>query len=221
MVTRKQLCSMQDHSLLGHVCDKNAVKKFADEVLKYGFRALALGPDNVAYASSYLEGRADVSAVVGFPQGANTTKVKIYEAVDALKNGATEIDMVINFSRFRNGEYDYVKNEIADVVKACKDVRPQVITKFIIYMPYDQDNPLRLTQEESGIVGDFIMEGGGDFIKYFGHHDYLVKRYAGRCALKWSGCPDLETMIRAAEQGVTRFGHERVPEWLEAAPDFI
>ena len=221
MITREQLCATQDHSLLGHVCTKKMVKKWCGEVLKYGFASIVIGPDNVKYAASLIEGQAGVGAVIGFPQGANTTAIKIAEAVDAIKNGATDIDTVINFSKVRNGEFDYVKNEIFDMVKAAKDKKSDVITKFIIYMPYDHMNPLAPTEEEAKILSEFIIEGGGDFVKFIPYLDFLTATFKGRIKFKWSGAPSLEKMVEAMEMGVTRFGHELVPKWLEERPDFF
>ena len=93
-------------------------------------------------------------------------------------------------------------------------------------MPYDQNNPLRLTQDEISRIGDFIIEGVGDFIKYHVEHDFIVDRFAtevkeGSVQLKWSGAPDMAAMVKAIEQGVTRFGHELVPQWLEAEPNYF
>jgi deoxyribose-phosphate aldolase len=220
MISREQLCAAQDHSLLGHVCTTERVKRLCDEVLEFGFAAAVIGPDNVGYAASLLDGRAGVGAVIGFPQGANTTAVKIAEAVDAIKNGATELDTVINFSQVRNGELGYVKREIADVVKAAKDQKPDVITKFIIYMPYDHLNPLAPTEEEAGIISEFIIEAGGDFIKFVSHLEFLTKNFKGKAQLKWSGATSFEDMVKAMEMGVTRFGHELVPQGLRERPDF-
>ena len=226
MVSKELFCSMQDHSLLGHCCTEDMVKKFADEVIKYNLKSLVIHGDNVKLAVDLLEGRAPVGAVCGFPQGANTTITKIREAEDAVRNGAAEVDTVVNFSRMREKKYDYVKDEISGLVKAVKDINPDVVTKFIIYMPYDQNNPLRLTQDEISRIGDFIIEGGGDFIKYHVEHDFIVDRFAaevkeGSVQLKWSGAPDMAAMVKAIEQGVTRFGHELVPQWLEAEPNYF
>ena len=220
MITREQATATVDHSMLGHCCTKEDVKKFADAVLKYGFKSLVVGSDNVVNAVNFVEGRAKVASVISFPQGASTTKMKITEAVGAIRDGASEVDVVVNFSRMREKNYDYVKNEIADVVKAVKDARADALTKFIIYMPYDQNSPLRLTEEESKIIGEFIIEGGGDFIKYHVYHDFMVKTFGeevrkGNIQLKWSGCPDLPSMIKALEQGVTRIGHDSVDLWME------
>lgn len=146
--------------------------------------------------------------------------------MDAIRNGATEVDTVVNFSRLRNGEYDYVKNEIADVVKAAKDTKPDIVTKFIVYFPYDQNNALIPTEDEMARLGEYIIEGGGDFIKYHVMHDFIVKRFRsevekGIVQLKWSGCPDLAHMVLAVEQGVTRFGTDNVPQQLRDNPDFF
>ena len=225
MVTRKEACAMQDHSLLGHCCPQEMIDKFAQEVLRYGFKSLCVNGANVTRAVAALKGQASVAAVVSFPQGANTTAVKVFEAVDAIRNGADEVDVVINFSRVKEKNYDYVRNEIAEVVKAVKAEKADAVTKFIIYMPYDNMNPNRLTREEIGIVGQMIIDCGGDFIKYNENHDYVIERFgddvkAGRIRLKWSGCPDFETMLKAFDQGVTRIGHVIVPQWLDAHPEF-
>ena len=224
----QKVCSLQDHSLLGHCCPKEMLKQFAQEVIDYGFRSLVVHGDKVADAAALLEGRADIGAVVGFPQGANTTASKIFEAVDALKNGATEIDTVVNFSKMRDGDYKYVKDEIASVVKAIHDCRPGTVTKFIIYMPYDAMQPLRLTQDEISRIGDFIIEGGADFIKYFNDHEFIVNRFrkeveSGVIQLKWSGCPVpyFAMMERAIDQGVTRFGTDWMPQALKEQPDYF
>jgi deoxyribose-phosphate aldolase len=221
MVTREQLCAAQDHSLLGHVCPKEKVKKWCDEVIEYGFASVVLGPDNIKYAASLLESRAGIGAVIGFPQGANTTKIKIREAVDAIKNGATEIDTVINFTKVRDGDFKYVEREIAGVVNAAKDKNPKTITKFIIYMPYDFENPLAPTEEEAGIVSELIIKAGGDFIKFINYLEFLTTKFKGRAKFKWSGAPSLEKMVEAMEMGVSRFGHEMVPKWLKERPDFF
>ncbi len=219
MFTLKQICAMQDHSLLGHCCPREDVQRFADEVLEYGFRSLVVNGDKVEYGVQLLEGRADVCAVVSFPQGAGTIEAKVFEAVDAVKKGAAEVDTVVNFSRMRNGEYDYVKREIAQVVQAAKDVNPDVVTKFIIYFPYDQDNPLRLTEDEISRVGEYIIEGGGDFIKYHGSHAFIVQRFRtevekGIVQLKWSGCPDLPALAEGVRLGVSRCGTDSKPQQL-------
>jgi len=226
MATRKEICQMQDHTLLGHCCTKADVERCVNEVLKYGFKAICVNGANVAYAAELLQGRASVASVVGFPQGASTTASKIFEAVDAVRNGADEVDVVVNFPKIREKDYDYVKNELTEVVKAVKAENSKALVKFIIYMPYDHLSPLSLTEEEIGVIGQMIIDCGGDFIKYAGNHEYIIERFKedvqqGRVMLKWSGCPDYETMLKAYEQGVTRIGHDGVPQWLEEHPELV
>lgn len=220
MITREQAMATVDHSILGHCCTREQVEKFAREVVEYGFRSICVNGANVAYAAELLKDKADVAAVVSFPQGAGTTAAKIFEAIDAIRNGASEVDVVINFPRMKDKDYDYVKNEIVEIVKAVKAEKADVITKFIIYMPYDNMNPMRLTHEEIRMVGRFIIEGGGDFIKYNEEHDFIVETFKedvekGIVQLKWSGCPDIPMMVKAIEQGVTRIGQDSVVIWMK------
>ena len=81
-------------------------------------------------------------------------------------------------------------------------------------------------EERAVELGEYIIEGGGDFIKYHVMHDFIVKRFRsevekGIVQLKWSGCPDLAHMVLAVEQGVTRFGTDNVPQRLRDNPDFF
>lgn len=223
MLTLKELCAMQDHSPLGHIFPNEEIKKWADEVLDYGFRSLCVNGDKIEYVKSYFEGRAKISAVISFPQGAGTKEAKIFEAVDAIKKGADDIDVVVNFSRMRNGEYSYVKEEIADIVKAAKDANPNTVTKFIVFMPYDATNPLRPTTDELTRFGEYIMEGKGDYFKYFTEHDFVVERFAkeikeGSLKLKRCGTQSVEEMLKCVEQGVSIFGTDEFPKMLKAAP---
>jgi len=75
-------------------------------VLQYGFAAVYVNPCDVAYAKSLLGDRAAVGTVIGFPQGATTTRTKIFEGLEAIDNGATELDIVINVSRLKDGDTD-------------------------------------------------------------------------------------------------------------------
>ena len=120
MITKKQFASVQDHSILGTYCPRSDVKKFCEEVLEYGFAAVYVNPCDVSYAKSILGDRAGVGTVIGFPQGATTTRTKIFEALEAIDNGATELDVVINVSRLKDGDTAYVENELTQFVKAVK-----------------------------------------------------------------------------------------------------
>src|SRR5579862_5544014 len=106
MVTKEQFAKMQDHSILGSYCKKADVKRFCEEVLEYGFASVYVNPCDVALAKSIIGNKAAVGTVIGFPQGATTTKTKIFEALEAIDNGANELDIVINISRLKDGDTD-------------------------------------------------------------------------------------------------------------------
>ena len=109
MLTKEQFAKMQDHSILGTCCKRSDVRRFCEEVLDYGFAAVYVNPCDVSFAKSIVGDRAGVGTVIGFPQGATTTRTKIFEGLEAIGNGATELDIVINVSRLKDGDTGYVK----------------------------------------------------------------------------------------------------------------
>ena len=105
-----------DHTNLKKDAKVKDIEKLCDEAMKYHFASVCVYPYYVKAVKEYLKGsNVEVCTVVGFPNGNSTTNVKVYEAIDAVENGATEIDMVINISALKNKDYDYVKNEIEEV----------------------------------------------------------------------------------------------------------
>lgn len=144
-----------DHTLLKAVATKDDIKKLCDEAIKYNFKAVCVNPSNVALAKDLLK-NSDVlvCTVVGFPLGANTTKVKVYEVDDALANGADEIDMVINIGKFKEQDYDYVLDEIKALRIATKDKTLKVIVETAY-----------LSEEEIAKVTELVVEANADFVK--------------------------------------------------------
>ncbi len=193
------------------------MKKFCDEVLTFGFASVMVDPDQVAYCHSVIGGRAGVGAVIGFPQGMNTTRIKIAEGLEAIGNGATDLDMVTNFSLLRDGRNDLLRKEYCAFVNAVRDKKPQTIIKIIIYQPYGK-NPA-LTDDETRRVSEYVAESGADFIKISGGLDLVLSSVAGRVQIKHSGCADLSDAIQAIEKGCMRIGHEYAPIWLRETPE--
>ena len=113
-----------EHTLLKQNATKEEIKKLLDEAIEYKFLGVCVNPVNVAFACQYLNdtiaNEVKVVTVIGFPLGQSTTEVKILETVDAIKNGADEIDMVINGGKLVEGEYDYVLDEISKIKFACQ-----------------------------------------------------------------------------------------------------
>lgn len=151
-----KLASFIDHTVLKPETGINKIKQICEEALKYEFASVCINPCNVKVASDLLKGsNVKVCTVIGFPLGANTTAVKVFETEDAINNGADEIDMVINVGRLKDKDYEYVKRDIEEVVKAAKG---KALTKVII------ENCL-LTEEEKIMACKLSKEVGADFVK--------------------------------------------------------
>lgn len=152
------IAKMIDHTLLKPQALKGNVEKLCNEAKRYGFASVCVNPCFVDLAYSILKGTdVKVCTVIGFPLGANTIESKVYESVDAVKRGASEIDMVLNIGALKSGDYEYVKKEIESVVKAVKSFG-DVIVKVILETCY-------LTDEEKVKACKITVDAGADFVK--------------------------------------------------------
>jgi len=225
MLTKKQVCETYDHALLRPYCKREEVDRWCADAIKHGFASVCINPCEVAYAFKTYGDKLSVGTVVGYPQGANTTKVKIAEALDAIDNGASELDLVMNISRFKEGDFDYVLDELKEFMKAVKAKDPKVLVKVIIERFFIDD-------DEMPKVCDILIQAGVDFIKeatgYAGgtgaegaENIRLMKRLAG-CQIKIKAAHALNSMddvLLAIENGADRVGGNRLPELLEEAGD--
>lgn len=117
-----------DHTLLAPQATEKDVEKLCKEAAEHNFYAVCVNPHFIKLSVKALRGsKVQVATVVGFPLGANTTEIKVKETERAIADGADEIDMVINIGALRNGEVDYVTEEIAAIVKAAGDHPVKVI----------------------------------------------------------------------------------------------
>ena len=116
-MNNNELSKFIDHTVLKAETSEKAVEKVCKEALEYKFASVCINPCNVKLASKLLEGsEVKVCTVIGFPLGANTSKVKAFETEDAIANGAHEVDMVINIGKLKDKDYDYVREDIKAVV---------------------------------------------------------------------------------------------------------
>lgn len=144
-----------DHTNLSKVATAEDIMKLCEEAKKYHFPTVCIPPYYVKAASEYLKGSTtEVCTVIGFPNGYSTTQTKQYEAIDALHNGAKEIDMVININALKNKDYDYVKDEI-ETIRDSIDGR---VLKVII-------ETCLLTEEEIIKMTEICNETFVNFIK--------------------------------------------------------
>lgn len=146
-----------DHTNLKPYASREDIIKLCEEAKEYNFYAVCVNPYRVKLAKQQLEGSdIKVATVIGFPLGATPTEVKVFEARKALEDGADELDMVINIGALKDGDYEYVKNDIAEVVKVAHERGAEV--KVIIETCY-------LTEEEKIKACELAKEAGADFVK--------------------------------------------------------
>ena len=147
---------MIDHTLLKQVASEEQIKKLCQEAREYHFCSVCVNPGYVPLCYEELRGSGvKVCTVIGFPLGATTTKSKIFEANEAIENGANEVDMVVNVGKIKSGNWQYVKKDIADLVTA---VHGRAVVKVII-------ETCLLTDEEKVRVCQISKEAGADFVK--------------------------------------------------------
>jgi len=151
------LASYIDHTLLRPDASPADIDELCDEAAEYGFAAVCINPAWVARAKRRLRGAdVTVASVVGFPLGANTPEIKAMEARRALRDGAREIDMVINIGALKGGEHDLVRRDIAGVSDACREVG--ALNKVIIEAAY-------LSDEEKVIACRLAVAGRAHYVK--------------------------------------------------------
>ena len=115
---RKEILSIVDHTLLAQTATWADIKEILDDAMKYETASACIPAAYVKQAAEYVEGKLPICTVIGFPNGYHTTAVKVFETKNAIANGASEIDMVINIGFLKDGRYEEVEEEI----KACEIV---------------------------------------------------------------------------------------------------
>lgn len=152
-----ELARMIDHTLLKADATEAEITKIAQEAKEYSFASVCINPAWVKKAAEILADAPDVKVctVIGFPLGASTSEVKAFETKNAIDNGATEVDMVINVGALKAKQYQLVENDIKAVVNAAKG---QALTKVIIETSL-------LTDEEKEMACKLAVKAGADFVK--------------------------------------------------------
>lgn len=209
MVTVEQLANMIDHTNLKAFADDAAFEKLCDEAKKYNFKMVAINPAQTVRCKKKLEGSpVHVGAAIGFPLGQTTLECKIFETKDAIEKGADEIDYVINVAELKNKNYDYIKKEMEEIVKICREAGKT--SKVIFENCY-------LTDDEKRKVAEIAKEVKPDFIKTstgFGtgratvEDVKLMKSVVGdEVKVKAAGgIRDLKTALAMIEAGAERLG---------------
>lgn len=149
-----KILSACDHTLLKQDCTWEQIKKLCDEGIEYKTASVCIPASFIKKAADYVEGKLTVCTVIGFPNGYSTTETKCFETEDAVRNGADEIDMVINIGDLKEGNYDKVLSEINAVKKACNGKLLKVIIETCL-----------LTDEEKIKMCEVVNNSDAEFIK--------------------------------------------------------
>lgn len=215
---KTEFLKMVDHTVL----KANTIKADVIKVLEFAKNnhtaSVCINPYYVKFASEFLKGSGvKICTVIGFPLGQNTKEVKVLETNDAIKNGADEIDMVINVAALKDKEFDYVKNEIKDINDSVK--KSNRLLKVIIENAY-------LTDEEKVKICKICKEIGVDFVKTStgfaptgatASDVTLMKKVVGdTCKIKAAGGIKTKSDVEALyEAGAQRFGVSRTDDILK------
>ena len=150
----KEILSHVDHTLLKQQSTWEQIKAICDDGMKFGTASVCIPPSYVKECADYCGDKLKICTVIGFPNGYNTTSCKVFETADAVKNGATEIDMVINIGWLKDKRYNLILAEIKEIKKACNGNILKVIIETCL-----------LTDEEKIKMCELVTEAGADYIK--------------------------------------------------------
>lgn len=151
---RKEILKRVDHTLLAQNATWEEIRQILDDGLKYETASACIPATYVKQAAQYVEGKLPICTVIGFPNGYHTTAVKVFETKDAIANGASEIDMVINIGFVKDKRYDEVEDEIRQVHDACEGKILKVIIETCL-----------LTDEEKIKMCEIVTNAGAEYIK--------------------------------------------------------
>ena len=151
---KKEVLKIVDHTLLSQTATWEEIRQILDDGIKFEAASACIPAAYVRQAAEYAAGRLPICTVIGFPNGYSTTAVKVFEARDAIANGADEIDMVINIGYLKDRRYQEIEDEIRQIHEACG----QKILKVII-------ETCLLTEEEKIKMCEIVTTAGAEYIK--------------------------------------------------------
>ena len=151
---KEEILKKVDHTLLKQISTMEDIKKLCDDAIKFNTASVCIPPCYVKEAKEYVGDKMKICTVIGFPNGYNLTSVKMFETEEAIKDGADEIDMVINIGKLKEKKYDYILNEINGIKTKCNGKILKVIIETCL-----------LTEEEKIKMCEIVSESEADYIK--------------------------------------------------------
>ena len=211
IATAAQLAKTIDYTLLIATAVKDDISRLCEEAKQYGFYSVCVHPRWVAMSANILDGsEVKVVSVAGFPFGTNVPKIIAAEAKDVIFAGADEVDIVVDLASVIAGDEKYLRNELVDVLKVCRSMKPAVALKLII-------EAAALTVEQKQFVCRIASELGVDFVKTSTGFNpagganvedvKLMKQFAPRCKVKAAGgIKTAKAALEMLEAGAERLG---------------
>ena len=207
---QKNILNKVDHTLLTQTATWAEIKQICDDAIQYGTASVCIPAAYVKRAKEYVGNKMAVCTVIGFPNGYSTTAVKVFETQDALKNGADEIDMVINLGYVKDGLYDLILEEIREIKAVCGEHLLKVIIETCL-----------LTEEEKIQMCRVVTESGADYIKTstgfsaagatFDDVALFAKHIGSNVKIKAAGgISSLEDAEKFISLGASRLGTSRI-----------
>lgn len=211
----KEILKKVDHTLLKQDATWEQIKQICDEGIEYSTASVCIPPSFVKKAAEYVEGKIPVCTVIGFPNGYNTTDIKCAEAMDAVKNGASEIDMVINLGWVKEKNYDAIFSEINKVKDACDGRLLKVIVETALLT---DEEKVKMTEVVSMSKADFIKTSTGFSIRGASFEDVEIfnKYISNNTHIKAAGgIASLEDAEKFLNLGADRLGTSKIIGLIE------
>jgi len=213
---KEKIATYVDHTLLAQTATWEEIRQICDDACRYHTASVCVPPTYVKRCSEYLNGRTAVCTVIGFPNGYNTTACKVFETADAVKNGADEIDMVINLGWVKEGNYAALLDEIKQVKAACDGRLLKVIIETCL-----------LTDEEKVEMCKVVTEAGAEYIKTstgfskagatFADIELFAKNIGAGVKMKAAGgISSFEDAEQFLALGAERLGTSRIVKLMKA-----
>ena len=206
----KEILAKCDHTLLAQSATWEEIKAICDDGMKYKTASVCIPASYVKQAKEYVGDKLAICTVIGFPNGYSTTKVKCLEALDAVENGADEVDMVINIGWAKDGKWEEITAEIVAIKAACKGKLLKVIIETCL-----------LADEEKIALCKCVSDSGADFIKTstgfskagatFADVELFAKHVAPHVKIKAAGgISSIEDAEKFIALGADRLGTSRI-----------
>lgn len=206
----QRILSSCDHTLLSQTATWNDIREICNDGIKYGTASVCIPPCYVKRAKEYVGNRLKICTVIGFPNGYQTTAVKVFETREAIENGADEIDMVINIGELKARNFGYLMNEIAEIKEACGDKILKVIIETCLL---SNSEKMEMCRVVSLAGADFIKTSTGFSVGGATIEDVKLMRDSSNPKVKVKaagGISSLEDAWKMLEAGADRLGTSRV-----------